>query len=102
MGITGERVTYGEKLGTAIIREFKEETNLDVRVNQMIGVYSDPNRDPFGHYVSICFLIDLLGGKPQADFDEVSDIGFFDVFSKQLAFDHSQMIQDTLNIVSRV
>ena len=47
---------YGETVEAAAVRESKEETGLEVELGEIVGVYSDPGRDPRGHIVSICFF----------------------------------------------
>ena len=50
--LPGGFVNYGEKVEDAVIREVLEETNLECKIEKLLGVYSDPNRDPRGHTVS--------------------------------------------------
>jgi 8-oxo-dGTP diphosphatase len=91
--LPGGFVEVGEMTEEAAIREAKEETGLDIKIVKLVGVYSNPNRDPRGHVVSVCYLAvgcgDLKGGD-DAISAEVID-------SKKvplMAFDHEQMLKD--------
>jgi 8-oxo-dGTP diphosphatase len=53
--LPGGFVEAGETVESACIREVKEETGLDVSDLRLIGVYSEPRRDPRGHVISIAF-----------------------------------------------
>jgi len=92
--LPGGIVEYGEKVEEALVREVKEETGLDVEPYRLVGVYSDPNRDPRGHFVSICFIATPKGGELRANSD-AKDVRVFklDLLPK-LAFDHNKMIED--------
>ena len=63
-----------ESAEEACIREAKEETGLDVKIKKMVGVYSDPERDP-RKVISIVFLCGYAG-IPRAgdDAKEIKDI----------------------------
>ncbi len=93
--LPGGFVEVGETVESAAVREAKEETNLDVELERLIGVYSDPDRDPRGHNVSVAFLARVSGGEPEAatDADEVS---VRDPSRTELAFDHREIIEDAL------
>lgn len=93
--LPGGFVEVGETVENAAVRETKEETNLDVELERLVGVYSDPDRDPRGHNVSVTFLARITHGEPRAatDADEVSMLDPSDV---ELAFDHRQIIEDAL------
>ena len=56
LALPGGFVEIGEKLEIAAQREAKEETNLDVRNPVLFGVYSEPDRDPRAHIVSVCYI----------------------------------------------
>ena len=85
----------------AAIRELKEETNLDVNENQikLVGVYSDPERDPRDHVVDIVYTVELDNSyvdKIKAG-DDAKETAFFtihDLFNIDLAFDHAQILMD--------
>ena len=90
--IPGGHVEYGEKTEKAVIREVKEETGLNFKIKGIVGVYSDPKRDPRGHYVSIAYYGNGKGKlKPGDDAKEVCVV--FKIPSK-LAFDHKKMLKD--------
>lgn len=76
----------------AIIREVKEETGLEVKVVRLIGVFSEPQRDPRGHVVSIAFFVHPVGGVLSAGCD-TSRVEAFREPPDHLAFDHESILQ---------
>ena len=56
MVLPGGFVNEGERVEDAAIREVKEETSLDIELGNILGVYSDPSRDPRGHIMSTVFI----------------------------------------------
>jgi len=94
--LPGGYVEYGEKVENAIVREITEETSLKVKIKHLVGVYSDPNRDPRGHSVTIVFSIEILSGVLKSG-DDASDAKFFNLDNlPNLSFDHNQIINDFL------
>jgi 8-oxo-dGTP diphosphatase len=95
--LPGGFVDIGETVENACIREAKEETSLDIRVDKLIGVFSKPERDPRGHTVSIAFLCTLINKnqKPRARDDAASIhiISLDQVPKLNLAFDHYDIIK---------
>ena len=96
--LPGGFVEYGESVEDAAIREAKEETSIDVELKDLVNVYSDPDRDPRRHTVTIAFTAkgDFLTRK--AD-DDASDIDIFspeDLDKIDIAFDHDKIIKDCL------
>ena len=101
LAIPGGIVEYGERTEEAVIREVKEETGLEVQIKELVGVYSDPSRDPRGHFVSVCYLCTPIGGRLKAgdDAQEVLKVEFTREninhrLAPQLAFDHMQILMD--------
>jgi 8-oxo-dGTP diphosphatase len=92
----GGIVEYGETVENAARREAKEETGLDVQIEKLIGVYSDPRRDPRGHFVSVCFLCKPVGGELRTS-EETKEVKAFskeELKSIKLAFDHGKILKD--------
>lgn len=89
--LPGGFVEIGETTENAVLRELKEETGLSAEIVKLLGVYSDPDRDPRGYTVSVCYLV-IGNGKPVADTD-AKEIGIFDITEiPELAFDHNKII----------
>jgi len=90
LAIPGGHVEYGEIVEDAAKREAKEETALNIRLIDILGVYSDPKRDPRGHYITTVFVAKSISGKLKAasDAKEVSFYYPMNLKKKDLAFDH--------------
>ena len=53
--LPGGFVDYGECVEDAAVRVALEETSINVELEKLVGVYSDPSRDPRRHTVSITY-----------------------------------------------
>ncbi|NEO85187.1 MAG: NUDIX hydrolase [Spirulina sp. SIO3F2] len=92
--IPGGFVDYGERVEIAAVREALEEVCLDVSLVSLLGVYSDPQRDPRQHTMSAVFVATAIG-TPQAA-DDAKTVGIFQQWEipTNLCFDHAQILQD--------
>lgn len=92
--LPGGFVDYGERVEDAVLREVKEETGLDTIIENLLGIYSDPKRDPRGHTVSIVYLLSVKGGTLKGS-DDALLAKFFEIDAMPpLAFDHKKIIKE--------
>lgn len=92
--LPGGFVDVGESVENAVVREAAEETNLEISLVTLLGVYSDPSRDPRGHTVSVVYVASSAGD-PTA-MDDAAAVRVYDPANlpKQLAFDHARILED--------
>jgi 8-oxo-dGTP diphosphatase len=92
--LPGGFVDYGESLEQAAVREAKEETSLDIRLECQMHTYSDPKRDPRKHTISTVYIA-RAKGHPVAR-DDAKEVKIFakDELNFPLAFDHAKILAD--------
>ena len=94
--LPGGFVEYGEKTEDAAVREVLEETGLKTKIDHLVGVYSDPNRDPRGHTITAAYFLEIIDGNVKGS-DDASDAKFFNINDlPDLSFDHDKIIEDTI------
>jgi 8-oxo-dGTP diphosphatase len=95
--LPGGFVEVGETVEEAVLREVKEETGLDAQIVKLLGVYSEPNRDPRFHVVSVVFVLDAYG-EPKGGDDAKKAVVFplEDLPFDKIVFDHAKILKDFL------
>jgi 8-oxo-dGTP diphosphatase len=95
--LPGGFVNIGETIEAACCREVREEAGVSLSKGQLhlIGVYSDPARDPRGHSVSIAYGPTLERPvEPQAGSDAEGAEWVIDWKKVHLAFNHAEILAD--------
>ncbi len=96
--LPGGHVDYGETVEETALRELQEETAVQAKLVNILGVFSDPKRDPRGQRVTTVFVADWIDGDPVGGDDAKSAEWINEAElrspSFRLAFDHSLIIRD--------
>ncbi|WP_345975056.1 NUDIX hydrolase [Sulfurimonas sp. HSL3-7] len=95
--LPGGFMDIGETIEACLKREMKEEIGLDVEIEHLLGLYSDPSRDPRFHTISAVYIC-RADALPQAGDDAKSaKVVVLDELEKELfVFDHGKIIEDYL------
>ena len=94
--LPGGIVEYGEAVEECVVREFEEETGLKTRVLDLVGVYSVADRDPRGHFITLAFNLQPLGGILSGG-DDAAVAQLFPLDRlPDMAADHHKILADAL------
>ena len=94
----GGFIEVGETAENAALRELKEETGIQANNLRLIGVYSDPNRDPRHHSLTVAYLVSVHGQTPKAGDDAATAEFVEDATKEKLGFDHDIILRDALRL----
>jgi 8-oxo-dGTP diphosphatase len=98
--LPGGFVDVGERVEDSCRRELSEETGLHVGELRLVGVYSDPGRDPRGHTCSVAYLAPVGRAEVTAGDDAAAAEWVADWRRQKLAFDHAQIIADAEKLLA--
>lgn len=101
--IPGGFIDYGEPAPLAAVREAREETGLDVVLTGLLGVYSEPGRDPRHHTISTVYTAQAKNPEAMAGGDDAARADFFplDALPADLVFDHPRVLADFAALLAR-
>jgi ADP-ribose pyrophosphatase YjhB (NUDIX family) len=80
--LPGGVMDIGETFAESALREVKEETGFDVRIDRIVGIYSDPGHvfayddGEVRQEFSICLACSIVGGELAVS-NESTDVRFF-------------------------
>ena len=102
VALPGGFVEVGETVEAANVREMREETGLEVKLEHLLGVYSDPDRDPRFHTVSVVYTGRAVG-RPHGGDDARSAALYHlsEIPWEKLAFDHERILKDFISYKER-
>jgi 8-oxo-dGTP diphosphatase len=100
--LPGGFIDEGERAEEAAVREMREETGLDVELTGLLGVYSNPTRDPRQHTLSVVFTGTPRNPDALRAGDDAVSAAFFslDNLPSPLAFDHARILADFQEVLA--
>lgn len=94
LALPGGFVDVGETVEVACRRELMEETGMTAGELRLLGVYSEPGRDPRGPVCSVVYAGTVPGGAVRGGDDAADAQWIADWRAQSLAFDHAQIVED--------
>ncbi|MCU0853283.1 MAG: NUDIX domain-containing protein [Thermoplasmata archaeon] len=92
--LPGGFLDFNETLEHCVVREVLEETGLKTEIVDLVGVYSSPDRDPRGHFVTAVYHLRPIGGSIRAG-DDAAEAEWTPLDKlPRFAFDHGKIVQD--------
>jgi 8-oxo-dGTP diphosphatase len=97
--LPGGFIDVGEDPREGCEREMREETCLEVSVEELGGFYGRPDRDPRGHTCTVVYRCRVLSGEAKGA-DDAAEARWFrpeELAGTPLAFDHREVLAELLD-----
>jgi 8-oxo-dGTP diphosphatase len=103
LALPGGFVEIGETVEEASRRELAEETGVEIeaRALRLVGIYSDPARDPRGHTCSVVYMARVIEAEARAGDDAAAAEWVEDWTKVELAFDHAKVLADAVRLAQK-
>ncbi len=97
--IPGGRIEENETAEECLKREFREETGFEIEPVKLVGIYSDPSRDP-RKIIGAVYIVKRTRGEIKAG-DDAGEARWFDLgeIPDELAFDHKKIVDDSIPLL---
>jgi ADP-ribose pyrophosphatase YjhB (NUDIX family) len=94
--LPGHLVRMEETIEESVVKTFYEETGIKTKIDRVVGVYSDPNRDLRSHGVSVAFGLKRAGGRLRKHRLWQPEWHNLEKLPKPIIYDHQKMIKGAL------
>jgi 8-oxo-dGTP diphosphatase len=92
--LPGGIVEKNESVEETLIREMREEVGVQVKPLEILGIFSNPNRDPRGRVITTVFICDYDGKlKAGSDAGKIKLSSLDEALKLNLAFDHHDILK---------
>lgn len=92
--LPGGHVETGEQVREAAVREAREETGLEIEVEELHGIYDEPGRDPRGPVITVVYVCSTEKEELEADTDADEARWFsLDELPEEMGFDHRDILE---------